>query len=930
MTRPVPSARTADHRSLLLLVLLALLFCAPALISDRAYYYGDISRAQFAYHAVVARQARAGEWPLWTDQLFGGYPILAEGQVGFYYPPNWLYYLPGLPLTTGLKLSVLLHFFLAAAFAYLLARRVGLEPWPSRLAAVCFGFSGTMATRVIHQNAHHAAVWLPLVLACAAAAQQAPDSRRRLRALLLGGLALGIQCLTFYPPATFYTLLALLAFCLFPVVPGSAGSQPACPERPGRQRSQAASPEPPRRQRSQVYRRRLLDFAIAAGVGMAIGAAQILPTAELAAHSTREAGGYEYLTQFSLPLKHLATFVLPNLFGSPATDDYWGAPNHWELCGFVGVLPLLLGLAALAARREGRAALWFAGLALAALLMALGPLNPLYHLLPYVPGFNLFKAPARYLLLSTLGLAMLAGFGLQSVVRGQGTGDRGQGTGVKGEGAALDGQASQRAEATGPAGTPPARCAGTVFSRSALALGLLAAMGAALALVLRPWVTQLAETRMLPGLVGSEGRTRPDAYYAEQFRLKWDGYFTDRLEDLLLLAGLGLGSALLLWWARRRPAVAHWLAPVLVGVAALELLRFGMGYNPLIDRSFYTSRPHLAQAMMEDSVGRWAMGDRRWALGPGPSDSGTPHAAPRGSHTGPDPERGFRAWRVGVDTWEREVRAGHSGWGGSQEFEFQLREALPWNLNLYDSGGWRLLDGGTALPPDRVMEFCAWAEEALKKPGSPASRQAIEALEMLNVGYLVSSLDLRPAECRPVTARAGLTLYALPSPWPRAFVGRAVVVGSGPDPLADFLTQARQAAPEVVIERAADGDGNRALPSPELSEAALDTVESARVVDSDPGRQGRIVVEAVAHAPRLLVLQERFYPRWECRVDGRRVPIFRAAYLGMGVILQPGEHRVVFEYRPLSARVGLGISLVALVGVLGLFCGARRGGKGEV
>src|SRR5262249_35913295 len=155
--------------------------------------------AHFAFHTAIARQVRAGHWPLWTDQIYCGMPILAEGQAGPYYPPNLLFYLPRLPLTTALKLSVCLHFFLAAAFTYLLARRLGLDVWPARLAGIAFGFSGFMVARVIHQNVHHAAVWLPLILFCIATAQQQAARPRRLAWLLAAGDGFGIQALTFWP-----------------------------------------------------------------------------------------------------------------------------------------------------------------------------------------------------------------------------------------------------------------------------------------------------------------------------------------------------------------------------------------------------------------------------------------------------------------------------------------------------------------------------------------------------------------------------------------------------------------------------------------------------------------------------------------------------------------------------------------------------------
>jgi hypothetical protein len=43
-----------------------------------------------------------GTLPLWDDRIGIGYPRYAEGQIGAFYPPNWLIYqLPPLVKTTS-------------------------------------------------------------------------------------------------------------------------------------------------------------------------------------------------------------------------------------------------------------------------------------------------------------------------------------------------------------------------------------------------------------------------------------------------------------------------------------------------------------------------------------------------------------------------------------------------------------------------------------------------------------------------------------------------------------------------------------------------------------------------------------------------------------------------------------------------------------
>ncbi len=80
---------------------------------------------------------------------------------------------------------------------------------------------------------------------------------------------------------------------------------------------------------------------------------------------------------------------------------------------------------------------------------------------------------------------------------------------------------------------------------------------------------------------------------------------------------------------------------------------------------------------------------------------------------------------------------------------------------------------------------------------------------------------------------------------------------------------------------------------------------------SDRGE--RVDIETASAGGRWLVLADLYYPGWAAAVDGRPAPI-RAAY-GMlrAVHLGAGRHRVVFEYRPLTFRIGVLISLASLL-----------------
>jgi hypothetical protein len=72
---------------------------------------------------------------------------------------------------------------------------------------------------------------------------------------------------------------------------------------------------------------------------------------------------------------------------------------------------------------------------------------------------------------------------------------------------------------------------------------------------------------------------------------------------------------------------------------------------------------------------------------------------------------------------------------------------------------------------------------------------------------------------------------------------------------------------------------------------------SARIVDY---QRNSVAIEVETDRAGVLVLHDIFYPGWEVTVDGERRPVLRANLLFRGVEVEPGRHRVEFEFRPLS------------------------------
>lgn len=105
------------------------------------------------------------------------------------------------------------------------------------------------------------------------------------------------------------------------------------------------------------------------------------------------------------------------------------------------------------------------------------------------------------------------------------------------------------------------------------------------------------------------------------------------------------------------------------------------------------------------------------------------------------------------------------------------------------------------------------------------------------------------------------------------------------------------------------------LPVPAPGSMTNQNAGTVSFVDYAPKR---IVLQAKANSPTVLLLNDRYDPNWKVSVDGKPEQLLRCNYLMRGVSLQPGTHTVEFRFAPPVDM--LYVSLAALAIALGL-CG---------
>jgi len=85
-----------------------------------------------------------------------------------------------------------------------------------------------------------------------------------------------------------------------------------------------------------------------------------------------------------------------------------------------------------------------------------------------------------------------------------------------------------------------------------------------------------------------------------------------------------------------------------------------------------------------------------------------------------------------------------------------------------------------------------------------------------------------------------------------------------------------------------------------------------------------VTIEADSPTAGILVLSDAWYPGWRVTVDGNPAPLLRADYALRGVALPPGKHTVEFTFRSRPAQLGLLLSAVGVLCLLGLAAIGRK------
>jgi O-antigen/teichoic acid export membrane protein len=362
-------------------------------------------------------------------------------------------------------------------------------------------------------------------------------------------------------------------------------------------------------------------------LGLALGAVQFIPYLEVVDTSFRggeAAASLQDVLGWAYPKRRLITFGNPNFFGNPTHHSYFdvftwqnvplktnalGDPltfiewdpahlkNYVEGGAYLGLLPLFLATIAIADQFSNTASFqspgkkyvdrllnWFRHpyipfftlLAVFCLGCVFG--TPLYAIIYSLPSFNQSHSPFRWVFPLTLCVAVLAGFGIEAIIKSR----------DKHLHAIGDKKRSPIINLfflwTSPSST-------SLFAALAFWGGLVTLLGLALSRIFFAQIEPLIERFFLSLAKAPEAFPGHRAFYSYEFM--WTALFG----LLLTTTGIVLRVSRCPIYVRQRP-IWEILA---VGILVLDMVIWGTGFAPATDTRLLEYTPPVVKFLKQDS-----------------------------------------------------------------------------------------------------------------------------------------------------------------------------------------------------------------------------------------------------------------------------------------------------------------------------------------
>lgn len=318
-------------------------------------------------------QLKKLEIPLWNPYNFSGNPHLANFQSAALSPFNLIFMI--LPFVDAWSINVLLQPLLAGIFTFLLMKQFKLSNEASLLSSISFMFCGFITTWMAYGTLSMAIAFLPLSIY----AVEGFFEKKSFWKLLLLSISIPLSFFSGHFQTSLYFSLFITCFILY----------------------------------KALVTKNLKSSAIVFAYfifGILLSMPQLIPSIEFYLNSVRSE---IFISGGGIPFHYLVTSFSPDFFGNPVTGNDW-IGNYAEWASFIGIIPLLFVFVQIITKFKDKRSIFFtvAGFVVMVLVVD-SPIQALIGQM-HIPVLSTSN-PSRIIVLLSFCLAVLSGFGLDSL-----------------------------------------------------------------------------------------------------------------------------------------------------------------------------------------------------------------------------------------------------------------------------------------------------------------------------------------------------------------------------------------------------------------------------------------------------------------------------------------------------------------------------------
>lgn len=354
------------------------------------FYVSDLITQYVPWYYLVSLQLKSFSFPHWVPDIYGtGYPLLAQGETGVLSPINFLilFFLP-FPLSVGFL--YIAYTTIAVSGAYFFLRVHKIDNLSSIFGAITFILSGFFISRYFQPSIIFTAAFVPWGLLIL------KKSFVDKKLLLLLSLLIYLQITAGHLQITFISITAYVSYALLSII---------------------------------FYKKRLIKLIkllIVISLGIILSSVQLLPSAKLFQLSERRNWDPNMRFSYSLPPSHLITYLVPNAFGVSKPGDDLGftqfGGGFWEINITIWTLPFILSLIPaffiifkkITNQKLVKIIIIFYLIWAVLTLLSFGGFLKPNLIFAKIPNFP-FRAPARFMLVSTFFASVLAAVGFSQI-----------------------------------------------------------------------------------------------------------------------------------------------------------------------------------------------------------------------------------------------------------------------------------------------------------------------------------------------------------------------------------------------------------------------------------------------------------------------------------------------------------------------------------